>query len=125
MDKAKDERIHLIFDIIGIVITSIFIIIGIICLRITYLHASYHHSSISNWTSLYIVIFFWSIILIASISWFLYGIVYTKYREVKTWGRKSAPKSPRTSDDKGTTIVVKRTEQYPDRYDKDHHTLRI
>ena len=111
MDKAKDERIHLIFDIIGIVITTILIIAGVICLRITYLHAPYHHSSISNWISLYIAIIFWSIVFIASISWLLYGVVYTRYKEVKTWGRKSAPKSPRTSDDKGTTTVVKRTER--------------
>lgn len=125
MDRAKDERIHLIFDIIGIVITTILIIVGIICLRITALQASYHHSSISNWTSLYIVIIFWSIIFIVSISWLLYGVVYTKYREVKTWGRKSAPKSPRTSDDKGTTTVVKRTEQYPERYNKHHNARRF
>lgn len=111
MDKAKDERIHLIFDIIGIVITSILIIVGIICLRITYLNAPYHHSSITNWTSLYITIIIWVIISIVSISWVLYGVVYTKHREVKTWGRKSAPKSPRTSDDKATTTVVKRTEK--------------
>lgn len=101
--RVKDERTKVFFDLINIIIASVLIIIGLVTFPYTALLAPFHHGKITVWDFIYTPLVFWSIILIASISALLYGAVYTKYREVRTWGRKYKPKSPKTRDYKGTT----------------------